>query len=530
MRGTTSARNHGEKRGTEGSQAAALGLVLVAVLTAASLAGCAPDATNVLKPSGDAELSINPDISNLAPGDVVPNQYVVRFRAGVADVAGLAQSLVSASAGSIRYTYTAAIQGFAAALPAAAIDGIRSNPNVLSVEPDHVVTVGTSIQYNPPSWGMDRVDQRDLPLNSQYAYNYNGAGVYIYIIDTGILISHSDFGGRASVGYDALGGNGIDCNGHGTHVAGTAGGSAYGIAKGAQLVAVRVLDCYGYGTQASVIAGVDWVTGHHNARAVANMSLEGPPSPSEDAAVNNSIASGVTYTVAAGNDNSDACASSPQRVGPALTVGATTRSDSRASYSNFGTCLDLFAPGDSISSDWYTSNTATAMLSGTSMAAPHVAGMAAKLLQAHPSLTPYAVADSIVDLGTSGRLSNIGSGSPNLLLYSLIGQAPPPPPPLNVSISGPNTISRKGTYSWTASASGGSGGYTYSWSVDYDFGRHVPLGTAATQSLTVYQDDGNFTMAVTVTSGTAHAAASEYVYNCIGAGGDCVPMAPTSGE
>jgi subtilisin family serine protease len=258
--------------------------------------------------------------------------------------------------------------------------------------------------------------------------------VTAYIIDTGIRLSHEQFGGRAVSGFDAVdGGSADDCNGHGTHVAGTVGGTTYGVAKSVRLVAVRVLGCNGSGSTSGVIAGIDWVTGNHatGAPAVANMSLGGGASTALDNAVNASINDGVTYAIAAGNSNANACNTSPARVPNAITVGATTSSDARSSFSNYGTCLDVFAPGSSITSAWHTSNSATNTISGTSMAAPHVAGVAALALGAVPSDTPAAVRTKIVNSATQGVVGNPGSGSPNLLLYSPLtpGTTPPPPPP-----------------------------------------------------------------------------------------------------
>jgi subtilisin family serine protease len=266
---------------------------------------------------------------------------------------------------------------------------------------------------------LDRIDQRSLPLNGQYNYTYTGSGVTAYIIDTGILFSHNDFGGRASKGYDAFGGNGVDCNGHGTHVAGTVGGATYGVAKRVTLKAVRVLNCSGSGSTSGVIAGVNWVSNNHTASSVANMSLGGSVSTSLDSAVSNSIAHGVVYAIAAGNSNANACNYSPARVSSAITVGATTSSDARASYSNYGSCLDIFAPGSSIKSDWYTSNTATNTISGTSMATPHVTGVAALYLQQHPGSSPTTVRNAMRTYGTLNKVTGAGSGSPNVLLYTV---------------------------------------------------------------------------------------------------------------
>jgi len=273
------------------------------------------------------------------------------------------------------------------------------------------------------TWGLDRSDQRSLPLSTTYAYTSTGGSVTAYIIDTGIRFAHADFGGRAVSGYDAVdGGTADDCNGHGTHVAGTVGGAAYGIAKGVNLVAVRVLDCNGSGSTSGVIAGVDWVTGQHaaGAPAVANMSLGGGASSSMDAAVDRSIADGVSYSVAAGNGNfigiaQDACKYSPARVAAAITVGASDKSDKKASFSNYGNCVDLFAPGVGITRAWSTSNTATNTISGTSMAAPHVAGVAALYLQGNPGASPATVRDAIYALSTKGKVTSAKTANNHLL-------------------------------------------------------------------------------------------------------------------
>jgi subtilisin family serine protease len=320
----------------------------------------------------------------------------------------------------IRFVYEAALNGFSAALPEQALQGLQNNPHVLYIEAEQIFSIDTT--QTSVTWGLDRIDQRSLPLNTTYTYNYTGAGVSAYIIDTGILPTHVEFGGRAAVAYDAVGDgqNGIDCNGHGTHVAGTVGGTTYGVAKGVALYAVRVLNCSGSGTNAGVIAGVDWVTAHAVKPAVANMSLGGGTDTALDTAVTNSINSGVVYSVAAGNSNRDACKFSPARVPAALTIGATTNTDARASYSNYGTCLDLFAPGSSITSAWIGSDTATNTISGTSMATPHVTGVTALYLQAHPTATVADVVNAIKTNATPNVVINAGRGSPNLLLYSLI--------------------------------------------------------------------------------------------------------------
>jgi len=300
------------------------------------------------------------------------------------------------------------------------------------------------------TWGLDRLDQRDLPLNATYSYDKTGSGVTAYIIDTGIRLSHNDFGGRATSGYDAIdGGSADDCNGHGTHVSGTVGGTTYGVAKGVRLVAVRVLDCGGSGSNSGVIAGVNWVTSNHAAGqpAVANMSLGGGVSTALDQAVSNSIADGVTYALAAGNSNANACNSSPARTPNAITVGATTSSDARASYSNYGTCLDVFAPGSNITSAWSTSNTATNTISGTSMASPHVAGAAAVYLEGNPGATPAQVASALSGAATTGKVTSPGSGSPNRLLYS----APPGGGGASRAFCGPTSLAASRPSRWSRS-------------------------------------------------------------------------------
>ena len=317
-----------------------------------------------------------------------------------------------------RESFGRVLNGFAAKLDAKALAAVKQDAAVDYVEQDQIVRL--DVTQNNATWGLDRLDQRDLPLSTSYNYGDTGTGVTAYIIDTGIRASHADFGGRVTAGYDAIDAlPADDCNGHGTHVAGTVGGTQYGVAKGVQLVPVRVLNCQGSGSNSGVIAGVNWVTSNHQAGtpAVANMSLGGGASNALDTAVRNSIADGVTYALAAGNDNANACNSSPARTAEALTVGATTRTDARASFSNFGTCVDLFAPGNGITSAWYSSNTATNTISGTSMASPHVAGAAAVYLQGNRSANPAQVGTAILGTATTGKVTSPGTGSPNRLLY-----------------------------------------------------------------------------------------------------------------
>ncbi len=353
--------------------------------------------------------------------DAISGRYIVVFSQGSEghDVDGAAYAAERAG-GKIHYRYSHALRGFAASLPEAALQGVRHNPNVEFIEVDQRVSLGIETAQSVSTWNLDRIDQRQLPLDGFFGFTSTGTGVTAYIIDTGIRPTHSEFTGRASVGYDAVGDgrSGIDCNGHGTHVSGTVGGFNFGVAKNVSLVAVRVLNCSGSGTISGVVAGVDWVTGHKAAPAVANMSLGGGASTALDNAVKASIAGGVTYAIAAGNSNRDACKFSPARVPQAVTVGATTSSDSRASYSNYGPCLDLFAPGSAVTSAWNSSDTATNTISGTSMATPNVTGVAALYLQLNPAATPADVAAAITAKATPGVVKSTGRNSPNLLLFT----------------------------------------------------------------------------------------------------------------
>lgn len=328
----------------------------------------------------------------------------------------------------VRHQYENLIQGFSAKMSKAAADELARDPMVAFVEPDSIISidanefVAASTTQSGATWGIDRIDQRSASLNSQYNYNTTAANVTAYIIDTGIRTSHNEFGGRASGGFTAISdGNGTnDCHGHGTHVAGTVGGATYGVAKSAKLVAVRVLGCSGSGSTSGIIAGLDWVARNAQKPAVANMSLGGSASRALDQAVENTVAAGITVVVAAGNSNADACRYSPARTPNAITVGATTSTDARASYSNYGRCLDIFAPGSSITSAAISGDTATATMSGTSMAAPHVAGIAALYLATRPTALPATVTAAIKTSGSPNIVTSQGNGSTRTLAYSLI--------------------------------------------------------------------------------------------------------------
>jgi subtilisin family serine protease len=437
--------------------------------------------------------SLAPTLATFARGGdgvPIPGRYIVRFRDDEQDVDGQAGRLAIKHAGKIRNLYKSALKGMTLDLSDAAVAALRAEPSVLVVEQDQTVTISTT--ETGATWGIDRVDQRTLPLSSTYVYNADGTGVTVYIIDTGINFSHTEFGGRASTGYDAVtsGGTAADCNGHGTHVSGTVGGTVYGVAKKVSLIAVRVLDCSGSGTISGVIAGIDWVTARKNANpsvpSAANMSLGGGVSSTLNTAVKNSVAAGVVYAVAAGNDGGDACLHSPAAEPTAITVGATDINDGFASFSNRGTCVDINAPGVNITSSWYSSNTATNTISGTSMATPHVAGAIALFLQVNPSATAAQVDAA---LKANASTTTVPAGTTNKLLYQGFISATPTAPvaAFTASCSGR-------TCNFDASSS--TGASTYSW----NFG-DSPAGTStAVAPSYTYAAAGTYTVTLTVTN------------------------------
>jgi subtilisin family serine protease len=347
-----------------------------------------------------------------AKGKAIADQYIVVLKDGPSINAGSVAQAVSANP---NHVYSAALNGFAAKLNEGQLKALQNNPNVAYIEQDAEVSINATQTVGSGLWGLDRIDQRALPLNGTYVYNTTASNVTAYIIDTGIATAHPDFGGRATNVFDAFGGTGQDCQGHGTHVAGTVGGTTYGVAKGVRLRGVRVLDCNGSGSFSGVIAGMDYVANNAIKPAVANMSLGGGLNSSVNTAATNMVNRGITVAVAAGNSNADACNASPAAASGVLTVAASDRTDTRASFSNYGSCVELYAPGVSVQSAWLNGGTNT--ISGTSMASPHVAGVAALYLAGNPGAAPSTVNSWIINNSTANVIkSNVGA-TPNRLLF-----------------------------------------------------------------------------------------------------------------
>ncbi|WP_200212112.1 S8 family serine peptidase [Micromonospora coerulea] len=402
----------------------------MAIASATSVLGVATGGTALGDPAGPSRGQVRGAEST----DAVPDRYIVVLadrKASPSKVRATASALAGETGGTVRRIFTSALHGYSATMTKRQAERLAADPAVAYVQQVQRYSA-TDTQTSPPSWGLDRIDQAAAKTNGSYTYPTTAADVTAYIVDTGIDINHQDFGGRASYGYDAVEHDSVaqDCDGHGTHVAGTVGGTRYGVAKNVKLVAVRVLDCAGGGTSEQVIAGIDWVTANAVKPAVANMSLGvNSIDPAVDDAVARSIASGITYAVAAGNASSEACEATPARVPAAITVGATDRLDFRAWFSNHGPCVDTFAPGVSIVSAAMGTTSGSVAMNGTSMASPHVAGAAALLLQAHPEWTPQQVRDGIVTSGIAGavhdewgstdRILHVGAAQPARSSYGL---------------------------------------------------------------------------------------------------------------
>jgi hypothetical protein len=431
--------------------------LVVASLALTALAACG-DPSPVTAPSQ------TPAAPSLAVAAQPTGRYIIKFKPGVAGGSAKAQAMVGGG-GRLKHTFTKVFQGFSAELTESAVKVLRMHPDIELVEVDPVLSVDAT-QASAP-WGLDRIDQTALPLSTTYSYGNDASGVVVYILDTGINTAHVDFGGRAVAGFDAIapGGAASDCHGHGTHVAGTVGGTTYGVAKGVRLVAVRVLDCAGSGSGSDLVAGLDWIAAQKAASPstpmVMNMSLGGSASQALDEAVQNVISQGVVAAVAAGNAGTDACNTSPARLATAITVGATDASDVFASFSNRGACVDLEAPGVSILSASYSSTTGAARMSGTSMATPHVAGAAALYLKTNPTASPAQVSAALVGAALGGVVKSLPAGTVNKLL-NVSSLAAAPAPTLDLS-PGAAALTIGGKSTLTATATNPVSGATLTW-------------------------------------------------------------------
>jgi subtilisin family serine protease len=450
----------------------------------------------------------------------VQDSYIVAIKDSASPrsaSASTAAQLTQRYGGQVREAWQHALNGFSVKMTADQARKLAADSRVAFVQQDQVVKVN-DVQTPVPSWGLDRVDQRNLPLDNSYTYNTTAANVHAYIIDTGVRVTHTTFGGRATWGTNTTGdGNNSDCHGHGTHVAGNIAGSQYGLAKGAAVVAVKVLDCAGSGTSAGVVAGINWVTANAIKPAVANMSLGGGVDAALDTAVRNSITSGVTYAIASGNSNADACNFSPARVAEAITVNASDTNDARASFSNFGTCTDIFAPGVNITSSWGTGDTATNTISGTSMATPHVAGAAALYLADNPTASPAAVAAALIANSTPNKITSPGTGSPNRLLFTNVTTVPGTPVLAN---PGSQTSTVGTAVSLQLSASNGTAPYSFT-------ATGLPAGLSISASGLISGTPttaGTSSVTATVTDAASKTATATFSWTVNPVGTGCAPV------